>query len=214
MTTPAPLARFRGAGVLAVGAHPDDLEVGAGGALAKLSAAGARVVMAIVSLPNNADRRAEEARRAAEILGCELRLLSRLQRHVEDIKSYELVAALDALVAELQPELVIAHASCDPHRDHFLAGAAARSTQRLGHFDFWRYATTERPTPSAGFHPSLFVDVSSTIELKLQAIAAHRSQFAERGRGTDFARALAKDRGRLAGVAYAEAFEPERLTLS
>src|SRR6185295_9375083 len=70
------LSQYSGQTVLAVGAHPDDLELGVGGTLARLSATGARVVMAVLSIPNNLAARRIEARRAAATLGCEVRLLT------------------------------------------------------------------------------------------------------------------------------------------
>ncbi|MCR4296130.1 MAG: PIG-L family deacetylase, partial [Elusimicrobia bacterium] len=70
------LSKYAGATVMAVGAHPDDLELGCGGTLARLSRAGARVVMVVVSIPSSLRSRRAEAIRAAEILGCEIRFLT------------------------------------------------------------------------------------------------------------------------------------------
>ena len=68
-------SRYGGRTVLAIGAHPDDLELAIGGILARLSRESVRVVMAVVSVPADYAVRQREAQRAAEILGCELRIL-------------------------------------------------------------------------------------------------------------------------------------------
>ena len=205
------LARYGGRAVLAVGAHPDDLEVGAGGTLARLAASGARVVMAVLSVPTEPEVREEEARRAAERLGCELRLVTADGRHVEDLKSYEVVAAIDGLFHELRPALLIAHASCDHHRDHVLAGAEATALRRLGLFDHWRFATSSEATRAGPFEPSLYVDITTGLDAKLAAIDEHASQFRQRGRDISIFGERARETGRLAGVEYAEAFEVGRL---
>lgn len=208
-----PLARYHGRSVIAVGAHPDDLEAGAGGTLARLSRAGARVTAAVLSIPNQTRVRAREARAAAKLLGCELRLVTADGRHVEDVKTYEAVSALDCLVDELRPDLMIAHAACDHHLDHVLAGRASLATMRLGTFDVWRYATALHAPQCQPFVPTLFVDISATIELKIKALEAHESQYRKRDRGTWLFREDARHNGARIGADYAEAFEVARLVI-
>src|ERR1700751_3860741 len=91
----SPASRYAGRTVVAIGAHPDDLEIGIGGTLAKLSREGARVVMVIASCPKDFDVRMAEARRGAEILGCEMRLLLDAgPGRLEDVKTCDLVGML------------------------------------------------------------------------------------------------------------------------
>src|SRR5437868_14446036 len=86
-------SRYAGRTVLAIGAHPDDLEIGIGGTLAKLSKEGARVVMVVASIPKDFEVRLEEAKRGAEILGCEMRLLLDAgPQRLEDVKTCDLGA--------------------------------------------------------------------------------------------------------------------------
>ena len=61
--------------VIAFGAHPDDIEIGMGGTIAKHASAGDRVVMVITVIPNNRQQRRREAERAADVLGAELMVL-------------------------------------------------------------------------------------------------------------------------------------------
>ena len=92
-------SRYSGKTVVAIGAHPDDLEIGIGGTLAKLRRDGARVVMVVASIPKDFDVRFEEARRGAEILGCEMRLLlDGGPRRLEDVKTCDLVGMLDDVI--------------------------------------------------------------------------------------------------------------------
>jgi LmbE family N-acetylglucosaminyl deacetylase len=210
----SPLAeRYAGRSVLAVGAHPDDLELAVGGTIASLRRGGARVVMAVVSIPGNPGARRKEAERAADILGCELRVLTEGKR-IEDFKNYELVAMLDKLVKELAPAALLTHGSAEFHRDHVMVHEAALSSQRLQYFDFFTYQPNFcRPVP-VPFHPRAYVDISETIDTKMRAIAAHASQFACRGIGTDIYRDVARLNGRMVGVQYAEGLDVGRMLIA
>ncbi len=206
-------ARYNGKTVLAVGAHPDDLELGIGGTLGRLSGV-ARVVMVVVSVPNELETRVGEAKRAAAILGCELRvLIAHRCCRVEDLKSYELVGMLDGLVKELRPALVLSHGASDFHRDHQLVFDACLSSQRLLPYDLLCYHPTMTRRMPVPFNPQAYVDVSQTIEMKIDAISAHVSQFAKRGLPVEVFRDEARDMGQMVGLEYAEGLEIGRLML-
>lgn len=207
-------ARYSGRTVAAIGAHPDDLELAIGGTLARLADAGAHVVMAVVSIPGDYETRLAEARRAAGILGCELRILMNGGRRIDDLKTYELVNMLDALVRELEPAAVLTHSAAEFHRDHISVHNACVSTQRLRQFDFLSYSPTMcRPVP-VQFHPRLYVNVSDTIDKKMRAIDAHESQFRRRGISTELYRDVARLNGRMVGVDYAEGLDVGRMLLA
>jgi LmbE family N-acetylglucosaminyl deacetylase len=208
-------ARYAGRNVLAIGAHPDDVELGMGGTLARLARCGAKVVMAVVSVPSDYATRRLEAARAAKILGVELRILldGGCQR-IEEVKSYQLVAVLDNLVRAFRPDAVFTHGTSEFHRDHQIVHAAVASTQRLRYFDFFSYHPTMcRPVP-VPFHPRVYVDISETIDTKMEAIAAHESQFGHRGLDLHLYRDMARLCGRLVGVQYAEGLDVGRLLLT
>ncbi len=209
------LARYQGRTVVAIGAHPDDIELGIGGTLARLTQAGTRVIMAVASVPSDFHQRRREAQRAAEILGCELRiLLDRGPQRIEDIKHYELVGLLDALIREYRPAALFTHSASELHRDHVTIHNACLATQRLQFFDFFNFHPTMcRPMP-VPFHPRGYVDISDTIEAKMQAIASHESQFALRGLDVSIYRETARFMGRLIGVKYAEGLDVGRILLS
>jgi len=205
-------ARYAGRSVIALGAHPDDIELGIGGTVAALSRGGARVVMAICSIPADFEARRAEAKAAAAILGCELRILMDGGcRRIEDLKSYQLVGLLDDLVRELAPCAVLTHGPSDFHRDHVAVYQAAVSTQRLSQFDFYSYLPTMcRPVP-VPFQPRAYIDISHTIDKKIQAIAAHPSQFSSRGVTFELYRDIARVTGRMCGVEYAEGLDINRM---
>jgi len=208
-------ARYTGRTVLALGAHPDDLELGVGGTLAALSRGGARVVMAICSVPGDFATRSAEAKCAAALLGCELRVLMEDgSRRIEDLKAYQLVGMLDELVRELGPSALLTHGPSDFHRDHVAVYHAAVSAQRLSQFDFYSYQPTMcRPVP-VPFQPRAYVDISETMEIKLRAIAAHPSQFGARGITFELYQDIARLTGRLCGVQYAEGLDINRMVFS
>jgi LmbE family N-acetylglucosaminyl deacetylase len=209
------LGRYFGRTVLAIGAHPDDLELAIGGTLARLARNGARVVMAVVSIPSDYDVRRAEALRSAEILGCELRfLIEDGCRRIDDIKNYQLVGLLDRAVRDLEPAAVFTHSACEFHRDHVAVHNACLSTQRLKNFDFFHFNPTMTRAVPVAFHPRAYVDVTETIELKMQAIEAHASQFGARGLDTELFRDVARLNGRMVGVKYAEGLDVGRMLIA
>lgn len=207
-------ARYGGRTVLAIGAHPDDLELAVGGTLAQLARDGARVVMAIVSIPSDYEVRRAEAVRAAAILGCEVRFLIDGQgARIDDLKPHQLVNLLDAAVLEFAPAAVLTHSAHEFHRDHVAVHNACFSTQRLRAFDFFHFNPTMcRPVP-IHFHPRVYIDVSETMEQKMAAIEAHASQFGRRGLDSEMYRDLARINGRMVGVKYAEGLDVARMLL-
>lgn len=208
-------ARYYGRTVLAIGAHPDDLELAIGGTLARLARNGAHVVMAVVSIPADYELRRVEAANAAGILGCELRfLIEGACTRIDDIKNYQLVGMLDALVRELEPAAVLTHSASEFHRDHVAVHNACLSTQRLKSFDFFLFNPTMTRAVPVAFHPRAYVDISDTIELKMQAIDAHASQFGARGLDTELFRDIARLNGRMVGVKYAEGLDVGRMLLA
>ena len=208
-------ARYAGRTVVGVGAHPDDLEIGIGGTLAKMRRGGAHVVMVVASIPKDFDVRLAEARLGAEILGCELKILHEDgPKRIEDIKTCDLVGMMDAVIKEYAPAAMLTHSSADFHNDHLLIYNACLPTQRLAHFDFFSYHPTNCYPVAVAFHPRAYVDISDTIDAKMHAITAHKSQFGGRGLDTEMYREFAHVQGRMIGVPYAEGLDVMRLTLA
>jgi len=208
-------SRYGGRTVLAIGAHPDDLELAIGGTLARLARESARVVMAVVSIPADFATRRAEAQRAAEILGCELRILVDDDCcRVDDIRNHQLVGMLDALVRSVKPAAVFTHSASEFHRDHVVVHNACLSTQRIERFDFFQFSPTMTRAVPVAFHPRAYVDVTGTIDAKMEAIAAHASQFATRGLDAEMFRDIARLNGRMVGVKYAEGLDVGRMLIA
>jgi len=196
--------------VLAFGAHPDDLEVGAGGLIARLVGDRAAVTMVVTSVPNKFDIRLAEARAGAARLGAQLVFgVGDREARVGEIAMHVLVARFDALVAEHAPDLVIAHGPSDLHYEHLLVHRATVSAVRRCPCDLLAYNASPDLGPHARMTGAAFVDITSTIDTKLAAIAVHASQIGDRTLASR--RDQMRAAGRLCGAGYAEVFDVLRL---
>lgn len=196
--------------VLAFGAHPDDLEVGAGGLLARLSQEGAEVMMAVVSIPNNNEVRKAEAMRGAEVIDADLRILFEDKPcRVEDIPMHELVRRMDMIVGDVRPDLVITHSAFDLHWDHGLVNRATVSALRRTPCDLLAFLSSPEMNSQARAIGQCFADISHTIDTKIAAIRAHESQVAKLD--LESSRDLARAMGRISGYEFAEAYEALRV---
>ena len=167
--------------ILALGAHPDDLEIFAYGALAAWAAMGADLVLAIATDgakggatpgPALARRRAEETTAALAPLGLP-RFLGFADGALRADAALE--GALAALIAETAPDLVLTHAPNDYHADHRALSAAA-----LQAANFAVPVLFMDTLNGTGFQPTHWVDVTAHWPAKEAAIRAHDSQSPER----------------------------------
>jgi len=197
--------------VLAFGAHPDDLEVGAGGLLARLAASGAKVMLAIASVPSQMAARAAEAKAGAAPLGAQVMICEDRECRVEDIAMHELVRRFDLLVADTRPDLVITHSAHDLHWDHGLVHRATLSALRRTPCDLLAYMSSPELNAQARSLGQCFADITSTIDAKLAAIRAHATQLPKLD--VESVRDVARGVGRISGVGYAEAYEVLRMRI-
>jgi LmbE family N-acetylglucosaminyl deacetylase len=199
--------------VLAFGAHPDDLEIGAGGLLARLSQEGAEVTMAVVSIPNNNEIRKAEARRGAEIIDADnlIILFEDKPCRVEDIAMHELVRRMDQVVGDMRPDLVITHSAFDLHWDHGLDNRATVSALRRTPCDLLAFLSSPEMNAQSRGIGQCFADITNTMDLKIEAIQAHASQVAKLD--LESSRDLARATGRISGYQYAEAYEALRVRI-
>ncbi|MGV8884633.1 MAG: response regulator [Microbacteriaceae bacterium] len=191
--------------VLAVGAHPDDVEIGVGGILAAHRAAGDTVVILTLSRgakggePGN---RQDEALAAAELLGARL--------FMEDLTDTEIsnggptVAIIERVVNEIKPTIVYTHSAHDRHQDHRAVHEAALVATRAVR----TVACFQSPSSTVDFRPSRFVSIDGFTDTKLALLACFVSQAGIRNYlEPDFILATARYWGRYGGGTSVEPLE-------
>lgn len=202
----------KGGRVLAFGAHPDDLEIGTGGLLARLSDEGADVTMAVVAIPNQPEQRRAEARAAAQVIDARFVVLyDERPCRVEDLAMHELVRRFDQLVGDVRPDLVITHSANDLHWDHGLVHRATVSALRRTPCDLLAFLSSPELNAQARAMGTCFADITKHVDTKLEAIACHKSQLGKLD--LESSRDLARAMGRISGVQYAEVYEVLRVRI-
>jgi LmbE family N-acetylglucosaminyl deacetylase len=202
----------KGGRVLAFGAHPDDLEVGAGGLLARLAAQGAEVTLAIVSIPGNTETRRAEASAGADLIDADLFVLyDEKPCRVEDIAMHELVRRFDNIVGDVRPDLVITHSANDLHWDHGLVNRATVSALRRTPCDLLAYLSSPEMNAQSRSLGNCFADITGYMDTKLAAIACHKSQLPRLD--LESSRDMARAMGRISGYEYAECYEALRVRI-
>ena len=188
--------------VLAIGAHPDDVEIGCGGAMAKHHAAGD--LLHILTLSRGAaggdtNVRTAEAQRAAALFGAELHMGTLRDTYITDGR--ETIEIIQSVIREMSPTHVYTHCLEDTHQDHRAVHAASLVAAR-GVPNLYCYQT---PSSTVEFRPHRFVDITDFIGAKLQALDAYGSQ-SERMAALEPDNILATARywGRFAGYVMAE----------
>jgi len=197
--------------VVAIGAHPDDIEIGVGGSTALHWKQGDNVRFLVLTSGgeiSEREKREKEAIEAADILG------------VDDIRFFEyedtavpydgdIVKRIDEHLTAMDADRVYIHTEEDTHQDHrhasLAAIAAARSIDEVLAF--------EAPSTRSSFSPQYYSPISETVlERKIKAIRAHESQSEKKYLEAEAMKGLARFRGRQASTRYAEAFQVIRIT--
>lgn len=159
--------------VLAVGAHPDDVELGIGATLAAHAAAGDELTTLIMSggaVGGSTDIRHEEALRAAAVVGA--RLIHREFADTHMMPAEGLITAVEEAVAEVAPDRIYTHGIHDRHQDHRAVHEAVEIGARsVG--DLWCF---QSPSSTVDFRPNRFVAVDGFVHTKLEMLAAFASQ--------------------------------------
>ena len=217
--------------VLAVGCHPDDLEIACFGTLARCVQRGDKVSICHIANGNRGhvvfdpvrlrEIRREEAIEAGRRIGAEVCTLDVPDLEVNS-RDYEQIKALTELVRKIKPDFIITHSPQDYMQDHLevqkLVFDASFSASIHNQED--RPAGVAKITPiftmdtlaGVNFLPTEYVDITSVITVKQEALNCHHSQIDwmrehDHIDFLDFVKTCSKYRGLQCGVGYAEGFQ-------
>lgn len=216
--------------ILAVGCHPDDIEIGCGGTLAKYAKRGDRVTIChmtngnmghvIIGPEELAKIRTAEALKGGQTLGAAQVISMDIGDLRVDSYDHGIVYALTEVIRTVQPDVILTHSPNDYMKDHvetsklvFDASFSATiphytTVAHIGNFAPIFYMDT---LAGVDFQPEQYVDITDEVELKLRALDCHESQvkWMRDHDGIDFldmVRTCSKYRGYQCGVPYAEGF--------
>jgi len=223
--------------ILAIGAHPDDVEISSGGTIAKEISKGRKVgildlTRGELGTRGSAEIRDVEAAAAAKILGVSIRENLALADGFFEYSQENLLKIIEVIRA-YRPEIVLCNAIDDRHIDHgkgsklvsdacFLSGLLKIQTRRKGELqEQWRPKQVYHYIQWKNLEPDVVVDISGFIEQKCEAVFAYSSQFYDPNSGegdtpissSTFKESItyrARDLGRLIGKDYAEGYNVER----
>ena len=201
--------------ILAIGAHPDDIEFGCGGSLIKYSQRGHRLFLLVMTGGGSgasSETRMVEQAAARQVLGAEEIFWGGYQDTHLGVDA-EMIKKIESVIASVKPEFIFCHFPDDTHQDHrHLAQAVMSATRYIRNVLFYEGPTTQN------FDPQVYVDVADTLEVKLEALRAHRSQVMKTNIEDlsiiEVARSCANFRGIQGRVKYAEAFHALRLFIN
>jgi len=159
--------------VLAIGAHPDDVEIGVGGMLAAHRAAGDTVTILTLSRGargGEADDRQHESLAAAELLGARLFLEDLVDTQIPN--SDPTVGIIERIVRETAPTIIYTHSNHDRHQDHRAVHDATLVATR----NVRTVACYQSPSSTVDFRPNRFVSIDGFTDAKLALVASFASQ--------------------------------------
>jgi len=197
--------------ILAIGAHPDDIEYGCGGTLLKAmeeSKEKVDVYLGILTGPSK--------KRTAEQICSKKKMQARslLIAEFEDTKleKVSVIQLLDVWIKTVQPTEIFTHWWRDSHQDHECVSRAAFAAVRRSNANVYMYESVT----SIQFAPTVFVDIKKQMKKKEELIQCYRSQITEdkiKG-GFDLIRgikAMAEYQGLTGNLEHAEGFSPYRI---
>jgi LmbE family N-acetylglucosaminyl deacetylase len=196
---------FRSDVILAVGAHPDDIELGCGGTIRAASKLGKKVIAAFMTKGEQSGNPEVRPKESIEALG----LLGIKDVYFGDFPDTEIPCSrqaidfLESLFEANKPEAILTHTVNDMHQDHRQVGWISISAFRNAP----KVLAYETPRVTPAFSPSYFVEITDCINDKWTALKCHYSQKTKRYITYEAMVNLASFRGNQVSVPAAEAFE-------
>ncbi len=198
--------------ILGIGAHPDDLEFGCGGALYGLAQKGHSIHMLVITsgeVGGNESSRIREQERSAEFLKAGLYWGG--YRDTDIPMTRELIQTVERHINDIKPDIIFAHYWDDTHQDHRKVAQAVITASRYSrNVLFYEVPTT------INFSPSIFADIGGNLAHKLRLLRCHKSQVYKTNVPKlsiiESVKSAAIFRGYQNRIKYAEAFMPQRFS--
>jgi N-acetylglucosamine malate deacetylase 1 len=203
--------------VLVFGAHPDDIEIGMGGTVAKLNGMGYNVNLVVATLPNFVKTDTKEQRRMEAVMSA--KVMGSNQPEFLDLSADEIVfgrkfvTLIDGIIHKRKPEAVFTQWIGDSHQDHQALTRAVISASRDLNNLFMYETTIPGGVTENAFRPQMYVDISKTIDAKKNALNCFDSQKIRCGDlWIDAIVGRSMYRGYQINTKHAEAFEVIKIT--
>ncbi len=222
--------------VLVVVAHPDDEVLGCGGTIAKYSKNGYKVNIVIVAEgltsrdnERNLNKRLlqlnslkKQSKESSQILGANsIEFLNLPDNRLDSLDLIEIVKKIEKIVFKFKPQEIFTHHHGDLNIDHRIVHQAVMTAARPHSADFVKKIITfENPSSTefqslsfnSYFKPNYFQNIENFLPLKIKALKKYKSEIRQwpHSRSTKFLEILAKYRGSISGLKFAEAFFIER----
>ena len=201
--------------ILAIGAHPDDIEYGCAGTLIKYAERGHHIYLMVLTEGQeggSSETRKQEQENAAELMSVQ-KIFWGGYHDTQLPLNKELIEKIEEVLGEVKPDLILVNYGDDTHQDHrILTQATMSATRYVRNVLFFEVPTTQN------FNPQVYVDISDTLERKSQVLNAHASQVMKTNIEDmyiiELAQANATFRGIQGRVKFAEAFAPLRLFIN
>jgi len=200
--------------ILALGAHPDDIEFGCGGSLLRFARAGHDVYLYVATcgeLGGDSGIRKIEQESASAYYGVK-KLFWGGYIDTQIPLTKELITNIEEVIRKVCPDYIFVHYEEDTHQDHRnLSKATMSATRYVPNFLFYEGPTT------VNFSPNVYVDIDSIVDEKINLLRKHESQVSKVIPGmpelsiVDFAVSTARFRGIQGRMKTAEAFRSLRL---
>jgi len=218
--------------VVVVAAHPDDEVLGCGGTIARLAREGTDIHIVILGegISSRYDRRSQadqralrklqrDARAAGTLLGAASMTFEGLpDNRFDELPLLDVVKRVERRISEVNPETIFTHHPGDLNVDHRTTfHAVLTATRPVNGCRVREIYTFEVPSSTEwafqqlqpAFKPNMFVDITSTVEMKIKGMLHYESESREfpHPRSTEALRTISRRWGSVVGLEYAEAFE-------